>query len=146
MTMNKWQQLYFSGLALVAIELAVIAWPKLAISQTVLSTEQVSRVLVLNTVPAQDGVVSGEIRNNSSNTLRDVQILIRYEWLWKNEFHPGKDDPGSSVYYNVPREIPPGGTARFQYTPNPPLPKRTDGSFQISVSVAGFTEVIPQRR
>jgi hypothetical protein len=72
--------------------------------------------------------------------------LIRYEWLWKNEFHPGKDDPGSSVYYNVPGEIPPGGTARFQYTPNPPLPKRTDGSFQISASVAGFTEVIPQPR
>jgi hypothetical protein len=146
MTMNKWHQLYFSGLALGAVELAVIAWPNLAISQTVLTKQETSRVLVLNNVSAQDGVVSGELRNNSSNLVRDVQLLIRYEWLWKNEFHPGKDDPGSSVYYNVPGEIPPGGTARFQYTPNPPLPKRTDGSFQISASVAGFTEVIPQPR
>ena len=144
--MSKRQNKYFSGIALIWLGSAVIAWPNLAISQTVLSKDQSSRVLVLNNVSAQDGVVSGEIRNNSSNIVRDVQLLIRYEWLWKNEFHPGKDDPGSSVYYNVPGEIPPGGTARFQYTPNPPLPKRTDGSFQISVSVAGFTEVIPQPR
>jgi hypothetical protein len=144
--MNKWLKISFSGIALIWFELAVIAWPNLAISQTVLSKDQSSRVLVLNNVSAQDGVVSGELRNNSSNLVRDVQLLIRYEWLWRNEFHPGTDDPGSSVYYNVPGEIPPGGTARFQYTPNPPLPKRTDGSFQISVSVAGFTEVIPQRR
>jgi len=144
--MNKWLKISFSGIALIWFELAVIACPNLAISQTVLSKDQSSRVLVLNNVSAQDGVVSGELRNNSSNLVRDVQLLIRYEWLWKNEFHPGKDDPGSSVYYNVPGEIPPGGTARFQYTPNPPLPKRTDGSFQISASVAGFTEVIPQPR
>jgi hypothetical protein len=144
--MNKWLKISFSGIALIWFELAVIAGPNLAISQTVLSKDQSSQVLVLNNVSAQDGVVSGELRNNSSNLVRDVQLLIRYEWLWRNEFHPGTDDPGSSVYYNVPGEIPPGGTARFQYTPNPPLPKRTDGSFQISASVAGFTEVIPQRR
>ena len=144
--MNKWLKISFSGIAVIWFELAVIAWPNFAISQTVLTKQETSRVLVLNNVSAQEGAVSGEIRNNSSNTVRDVQLLIRYEWLWKNEFHPGKDDPGRSVYYDVPGEIPPGGTARLQYTPNPPLPKRTDGSFQISVSVAGFTEVIPQRR
>ena len=144
--MNKRQHKYFWGIALIWLGSLVIALPNLAISQTVLTKQEASRVLVLSNVSAQEGVVSGEIRNNSSNIVRDVQLLIRYEWLWKNEFHPGKDDPGSSVYYNVPGEIPPGGTARFQYTPNPPLPKRTDGSFQVSVSVAGFTEVIPQRR
>ena len=144
--MNKRQHKYFSGIALIWLGPLVLALPNLAISQTVLTKQEASRVLVLSNVSAQEGVVSGEIRNNSSNIVRDVQLLIRYEWLWRNEFHPGTDDPGSSVYYNVPGEIPPGGTARFQYTPNPPLPKRTDGSFQISVSVAGFTEVIPQRR
>jgi hypothetical protein len=144
--MNKRQHKYFWGIALIWLGSLVIALPNLAISQTVLTKQEASRVVVISNVSAQEGVVSGEIRNNSSNIVRDVQLLIRYEWLWKNEFHPGKDDPGSSVYYNVPGEIPPGGTARFQYTPNPPLPKRTDGSFQISVSVAGFTEVIPQRR
>jgi hypothetical protein len=144
--MNKRQHKYFSGIALIWLWSVVMALPNLAISQTVLTKQEASRVLVLSNVSAQDGVVSGELRNNSSNIVRDVQLLIRYEWLWKDEFHPGKDDPGRSDYYNVPGEIPPGGTTRFQYTPNPPLPKRTDGSFQVSVSVAGFTEVIPQPR
>ena len=124
--MNKRQNKYFSGIALIWLGSVVIALPNLAISQTVLTKQEASRVLVLNNVSAQEGAVSGDIRNNSSNTVRDVQFLIRYEWLWKNEFHPGKDDPGRSVYYDVAGEIPPGGTARFQYTPNPPLPKRTD--------------------
>jgi hypothetical protein len=123
-----------------------MAWPNPAASQTVLTHQEASRVLVLSNVTAKDGVVSGEIRNNSSNIVRDVQLLIRYTWLWKNEFKPGKDDPGRSVYYIVPGEVPPGGTTRFQYTPDPPLPKRTDGSFLVGVSVAGFTQVISQSR
>jgi hypothetical protein len=97
---------------------------------------------VLENVTAQDGVVSGEIRNNSANVVRDVQLLIRYVWLWKNEFHPGKDDPSRSDFYNVSGEIPPRGTTRFQYTPSSPLPKRADGHFMIGVSVAGFTQVM----
>jgi hypothetical protein len=144
--MKQWQKNYFRGLVLIWAGLVVIAWPNLANPQTVLTNQEASRVLVLNNVSAQDGVVSGEIRNNSSNVVRDVQLFIRYVWLWKNEFHPGKDDPSRSVYYNVPGEIPPGGTTRFQYTPSSPLPKRTDGHFIVSVSVAGFTQVIPQSR
>ena len=144
--MNKRQKNHFLGLAFIWVGLVVIAWPNLAIPQTVLTTQEASRGLVLGNVTAQDGVVSGEIRNNSANLVRDVQLLIRYVWLWKNEFHPGKDDPTRSVYYNVPGEIPPRDTTRFQYTPSSPLPKRTDGHFMIGVSVAGFTQVIPQGR
>jgi hypothetical protein len=144
--MNKRQKHYFPGLVLIWVGLVVIAWPNLANPQSVLTKQEASRVLVLENVTAKDGVVSGEIRNNSANIVRDVQLLIRYVWLWKNEFHPGKDDPSRSDYYNVPGEIPPGGTTRFQYTPSSPLPKRTDGHFIVSVSVAGFTQVIPQSR
>ena len=42
-------------------------------------------------------------------------------------------------------EIAPGGSLPFKFTPTPPLPKRTDGRFEApSVSIAGFTQVIPQ--
>jgi hypothetical protein len=141
--MNKRQKHYFPGLALIWVGLVVIAWANLANAQTFLTKQEASRVLVLENVTAQDGVVSGEIRNNSANVVRDVQLLIRYVWLWKNEFHPGKDDASRSDYYNMPGEIPPRGTTRFQYTPSSPLPKRTDGNFMVIVSVAGFTQVIP---
>ena len=141
--MKQWQKNYFRGLVLIWAGLVVIAWPNLANPQTVLTQDEASRVLVLENVKAQEGVVLGEIRNNSANIVRDIQLLIRYVWLWKNEFHPGKDDPSRSVFYNVPGEIPPGGMTRFQYTPSSPLPKRADGRFIVSVSVAGFTQVIP---
>ena len=143
MTMNKRRRDYFPGLALVWVGLAVLAWPNLANAQKVLTEPEASRVLALENITAKEGAVSGEIRNKSANLVRDVQLLIRYVWLWKNEFHPGKDDPSRSDYYNVPEEIPPQGMTRFQYTPSFPLPKRTDGHFIVSVSVAGFTQVIP---
>jgi hypothetical protein len=35
---------------------------------------------------AQDGAVSGVIRNKSPNTVGDVQLFIRYTFLWKMNF------------------------------------------------------------
>ena len=94
-----------------------------------------------------DGSVSGVIRNNSKNTVRDVQLFVRSTFLWKNEFHPGKESPSVASYPTISGEIAPGGSLPFKFTPNPPLPKRMDGRFERpSVSVAGFTQVIPQSR
>lgn len=133
------------GFILAGLGLIVILSPGSVFPQTVLAPQEVKRVVVTN-VTVQDEMVSGELRNNSANVVRDVQLLIRYIWLWKNEFHPGSDDPSRSVYYNVPGELPANGTTRFQYSPNTPLPKRTDGSFNVQVSVASFTEVIMPSR
>jgi hypothetical protein len=60
---------------------------------------------------------------------------------WADEFHPGQDDPGRTVYHTVAKEIPPGGSARFTHTPSPPLQARRDGEFVIDVKVAGFERV-----
>jgi len=143
--MNKWQKNYFPGLALIGVALVFIAWPNVVNGQSVITKQEASRVLVLENVTAKDGVVSGEIRNDSPNMVRDVQLLIRHVWMWKNEFHPGKNDPSRSDYYNVPGEIPARGMTRFQYTASSQLPKRSDGNFMVIVSVAGFTQVIPPR-
>ncbi len=111
-------------------------------AQTVLERGESGRAVEVSNVNVQDGTVTGELRNNSNNVVRDAQVLIRYVWLWKNEFHPGSDDPSRSVYYTVPGEVPAHGTMRFQYVATPPLPQRSDGSFTVSVAVAGFTQVI----
>jgi hypothetical protein len=47
--------------------------------------------------------------------VRDVQLLIRYTWLWYNETKPGKDDPGTSTYYTLPKEIAPGARLPFSF-------------------------------
>ncbi|MBI2365063.1 MAG: hypothetical protein HYV01_08680, partial [Deltaproteobacteria bacterium] len=76
--------------------------------------------------------------------LRDVELLVRHVWHWKNEFRPGNDNPGMASYYTMAEEITPGGSVPFTYMQLSPLPSRADGQFETMVSVAGFTEVIPQ--
>jgi len=120
---------------------------KSSFAQNVDSQAQAGSVVTIENLSAQDGGVSGAIRNKSPNTVRDVQLFIRYTFLWKNEFHPGKESPSAAFYPTVSGDIAPGGSLPFQFTPSPPLPKRSDGKFeQPSVSIAGFTQVIQQKR
>jgi hypothetical protein len=122
--------------------------PKASWSQAVFSQQQADSVLRIENVAAQpDGSVSGVIRNNSKNTVRDVQLFIRSTFLWKDEFHPGKESPSVASYPTISGEIAPGGSLPFKFTPTPPLPKRTDGRFEEpSVSIAGFTQIIAQSK
>jgi len=119
--------------------------PQKGTGATLLSQEDVGQVASLrNVMSSEGGEVSGEVVNNSKQTLRDLQLQIIYSWRWKNEYHPGKDDPGMARYYVLNREIPSGQTARFDYKPSPPLASREDGQFDISVKVVGFAQVFPQ--
>jgi hypothetical protein len=121
--------------------------PKPSFAQNVASQEQAGSVLTIDNVTVQDGTVTGQIRNQSKNTVRDVQLFIRYTWLWTNERQPGKDDPSAAFYPAMAGEIAPGGSMPFKFTPSPPLAKRSGGKFEApSVSIAGFTQVIPQSR
>jgi hypothetical protein len=123
-------------------------WSKPSFAQTVVSQQQAGSVLAIENVAAQpDGSVRGVIRNNSKNTVRDVQLFIRSTFLWKNEFHPGKESPSVASYPTISGEIAPGGSLPFKFTPNPPFPKRTDGRFERpSVSIAAFTQVTQQAK
>lgn len=113
-------------------------------AQNVRAREDITRAVTVEQVAVVNGTVSGEVHNQSSHILRDVQLFIRYTWLWDNETKPGAADPGTSAYYTLPTEIPAGGRLPFTYKPPAPLPKVPGGRFETSVTIAGFTEVIPQ--
>jgi hypothetical protein len=125
--------------------MAILA-PLTAYPQNVRTREDGARILTIEKIAVADGVVTGEVLNRSLNTLRDAQLLIRYTWLWEHETKPGKEDPSTSTYYTLPKEIPPGGRLPFTYKPSPPLPKVSGGHFETSVAIAGFTEVVPQTK
>jgi hypothetical protein len=116
-----------------------------AIAATLISQDQTSQAVSIRNLSVKDDAVSGELVNNSSRSLRDVQLLIRYTWLWNNEMRPGADSPGDAVYYTVEGDIPPGGSKPFTYRPASPLPSRPDGHFEVAVSVAGFAEISQQK-
>jgi hypothetical protein len=137
---------HYRRIAFFIVGLALTLCSQATFSQSLRSKEEISRIVALEDITVQDGKVSGEVHNNSANTLRDVQLFIRYTWLWDNEFHPGTDDPGASHIYTLPKEIPPGGRVSFTFSPSPPLVKAAGGHFVTSVFITGFTEVIPQTK
>lgn len=118
---------------------------------TAIAAAQAPRVLTGAGAPAElrlvdvqsrgDGSVTATVKNDTNGSMRDVKLLVTHTWYWKDERHPGEDSPGRSAYVSLAEEIPPGGSAAFIYTPDPPLPQRADGSFQTTVAVQGFTQV-----
>jgi len=79
--------------------------------------------------------------NRSANPVRDVKLAIQYQWLWKNEMHPGADDPGRTDFSTIPDEIPPGGRVPFTYRSREPLPRRSDGQFEVEARVLSLVQV-----
>jgi hypothetical protein len=114
-------------------------------AQTVLTASEAAKVLRFQNLNVTPERISGTIINESPHMVRDVQLLIQYHWLWENERNPGQNPPGRAVTVNLDKELKPGDSVPFSYTPSPPLPQRRDGQFMPEVDVAGFTVVVPQR-
>jgi|GEM_PF-471385 len=135
-----------SGYMALCVGVLWLALPASVRPQNMATREQIARILALEKVNVANGLVSGEVVNRAPHTVRDVQLFIRYTWLWDNETKPGSPDPGTSTYITLAGEIPPGGRLPFTFKPSPPLPNLSGGRFETTVAIAGFTEVIPQSR
>ena len=128
------------------VGMVVLTAPHTAMSQRVATREEVASILSIEKIAVANGTVSGEIHNRGPHSIREVQLLIRYTWLWDDERKPGKIDPGTSIYHTLTTDIRAGGSLPFTFTPSPPLPKVSGGHYEISVTVGGFAQVIPQTR
>jgi hypothetical protein len=113
-----------------------------ATAQRLLGPEEAKSVAIKD-LKADASEVSGVIVNNTPHTIREIEVLIQYHWLWANEFKPGLESPGRVASLKLDKDLLPGESTTFRYVPNPPLPNRQDGRFDPEVVVAGFTIVIP---
>lgn len=128
------------------VGMVVLTTPHTAMSQRVASREEIAIILSIEKIAVANGTVSGEIHNRGPYSVREVQLLVRYTWLWDDERNPGKIDPGTSTYHTLATEIRAGENLPFTFTPSPPLPKVLGGRYEISMTVAGFAQVIPQTK
>ena len=127
--------------AVAAMTIGMLAVPARALTMAEpVSARQASQEVTVGDVQMRNGAISGMVINKSGDTLRDVKLVIDHAWLWKNERHPGTNDPSRTDFYTVQQPIPPHGTVVFEYQPRP-LPNRTDGRFDTTVKVMDFTEV-----
>jgi hypothetical protein len=97
--------------------------------------------ITLQNVELEGDVISGEVVNHAKHAVRDVNVLIRHAFVWRNEFRPGNDDPSRAEYYTVAGEISAGSSKHFSIHLAEPLPTRRDGSFVTRAQVAGYTDV-----
>jgi hypothetical protein len=109
-------------------------------AETIVSPQQAAQDVLVSDVRAEDGAVSGVVVNNTGHEIQNVKLLVRYDWLWANEFSPGQDSPGRAIVHTIEEDIPPGGQVPFTYHPESPLPQRSDGRFQTSVVVLAYTQ------
>jgi len=109
---------------------------------TVVASAEAARTIVINDLTVHEGSVSGTVVNKSSATVRDVALLLRQVWQWKNERHPGTDSPGRTLPFTLRGDVAPNASAPFTFQ-TPPLPQRSDGRFVTTMDVTGFTEVGP---
>ncbi len=106
------------------------------------SGNTVSQKVLLDEVDFSDsGTVNGVVVNKTAAVLRDVRLLVRYDWRWRNERSPGEHSPARSAYFTITTDIPALGTLPFRFSPTPPLPIRADGHYSPSIEVARYTQV-----
>lgn len=133
----------FITIAGVAAVVTGMAGANPAVAQDVLSQGKTGGVELQGVQTSADGSVSGQVVNNTGHPVRDVHLMVIHDWLWANEFNPGRDDAGTVGSVKVDGDIAPGGSKSFSYAPSPALPNRSDGSFLTSVTISGYQSVIP---
>jgi hypothetical protein len=142
------QNVVETGLAALAVGLVVALVGFAAITGAaenapVAADQHFRQVVEVRDVRADADRVSGVLVNLSSKPVRSVRVRIDRSWLWADERHAGgaEESPGRTAVYTVPGEIPPGGQVTFTYRSDTPLPQRSDGRFETSVTVVGLEQV-----
>jgi hypothetical protein len=132
----------FLAAAVLVLPMAVLRAP--ATAQELVTTSSLDRWVTLSNVNVdRDGNVSGAIVNRSDLTIRQVKLMVSYAWIWSDDFKPGEDSPGRTVYITAPADIPPHGQGSFTYQPSPSLPSQAGGHFIPSVQIVGYTRIVP---
>ncbi len=139
--MNRWL-IFGAGAILILTLLLSVLSPPVAAQQLVTNRELANSVDLRNIAASPDGDISATIVNHTNHEVRNVQLMIDYAWMWKNDFKPGQNNPGRTVYVTAPVTIPPHGEGSFTYRPSPPLESRSDGYFIPAVHIVGFTQMV----
>lgn len=133
-----------SALALASMTAIVAVPPAAAATVEITDGEATSAVTVTDVARKGDSVI-GTIVNRGGDEIRDIRLLIDMPFLWANEVKPGEESPGRSSVMTVAGPLSPGGRLAFEFTPNPPLPERSDGHFaDPQAHVLGYQSISPR--
>jgi hypothetical protein len=84
------------------------------------------------------GALRLRLTNHGDVPVRDVRVLIRHGFLWKDEYDPGETSPARAEVRAVEGTIGPGESRVIEHRPDPPLPARADGTFESRAELLGY--------
>ena len=88
-------------LAIISIGLSISLIAATAHGQTVLDSNEAARTVEVRNVNVNENVVTGEVVNRSPHLLQNVELLLQFHWLWKNEMHPARELTGEIGFPHV---------------------------------------------
>jgi hypothetical protein len=127
-----------------AAALAILLFPVIAFAQVPTNLQHPEPTLSISDLRANENRILGEITNNSENQARDISLMVQNTWRWNDGYNPKIETPINAVLFKLQKELSPGETATFSYVVPLPESDRSQGSFVIDVSIAGFKLVPPQ--
>lgn len=109
------------------------------VSEQVLHQRSIERAVTFLYEVAEDGTIEGELLNTTAQRVTDVQVLVRYSWVWARESNIEREDPSWANTFTFPVELRPGDSSPLSIPPLRAIEPRDDGKFLISAKVMGYT-------
>ncbi|MGD9602318.1 MAG: hypothetical protein AB7O21_00770 [Gammaproteobacteria bacterium] len=109
-------------------------------AESLVSQATIREALAVENLRLEDGVVTGRLVNRSAGKIDNVELLVTFNWLWRDEFNPGNGGPGQTTSVVLTEPLAPGAAEDFRVESAAPLPMRSDGYFTPRVAVVGFTQ------
>jgi len=128
--------------ALASVALSATVHAANIVSETVVSrTELDKHVLTIEDI-APNGEINGFVKNTAAQRIDDIDLLVRYGWVWRTPDGHRSNDPSWAEYVHLDANgLEPGAALPFTYRPATPLPKREDGLFVPRVTVVAITKI-----
>jgi hypothetical protein len=114
-----------------------------ATADNVITQDVAAHKVEVRNVSVKGNITSGEVINKSQHAISNIEVLIQYHWLWKNEFKPDDESRGKAIFVALDKELRPGESATFAVPVDMPAASRDDGYYMTVLTLAGFTEVLP---
>lgn len=128
---------------LIVVPLSLLLAAPAARALKIVPRSAADRAVGIEDVQVQDQTVTGRLVNRSGHELSDVRLLVDHPFVWKDEWHPGRESPSRASMEDIPGPIAPGQSLPFRFGPEK-LPARRDGHFATRVKLLGYTETAPR--
>ncbi|MEM7467290.1 MAG: hypothetical protein AAF387_10435 [Pseudomonadota bacterium] len=109
------------------------------ISKEVLHQKTIEKAVTFLYEIADDGSIEGELLNATAQRVTDVQVLVRYSWVWARESNKERKNPSWADTFTFPIDLKPGDSSPLSIPALRKIENNDQGKFLISAKVMGYT-------